>query len=111
MKRLFTLILMLLSVNIFAQVRMHGNVFDNKLQPIVGALIQLENTNIVTMSSFDGEFLITAPDKYRGANLIISYAGFLTDTVEFHSSPQFNVSLAMKESQKIGSVYVTTQRR
>ncbi len=49
---------------------------------LVFAAIQLENTNISTITNSDGEFRIKIPVKYQNSNLIISMLGYETKKVK-----------------------------
>lgn len=48
---------------------------DSK-KPLISAQIDLEGTNISTITNIEGEFLIKVPDVYRDNNVIITYLGY-----------------------------------
>lgn len=91
-------------------ISMPGVVMDHRGHTITGALVVLENTNIMTLTNTDGEYLLTADQKYRGSNVIVSYTGFLSDTLRFGPAPHY-AQLKVKEQMRIASQILNTQMR
>ena len=76
------LVLMLglfLSVGAFAQIEVKGHVKDAQDEPIIGATVRVANTQIATVTDFDGNFVLKAN---QGADITVSYIGYQTATVK-----------------------------
>ena len=82
--RMFVLLLgLFLSVGAFAQIDVKGHVKDAQGEPIIGATVRVANTQIATVTDFDGNFALKAN---QGADITISYVGYQTQTVKATSS-------------------------
>ena len=78
--RMFVLLLgLFLSVGAFAQIDVKGHVKDATGEPIIGATVRVANTQIATVTDFDGNFALKAN---QGADITISYIGYQTATVK-----------------------------
>ena len=87
--RLFVLLLgLFLSVGAFAQIDVKGHVKDAQGEPIIGATVRVANTQIATVTDFDGNFALKAN---QGADIAISYIGYQTATVK--AAPNLEVVL------------------
>jgi len=54
-----------------------GVVLDSKSKkPLISAQIDLEGTNISTITNIEGEFLIKVPDAYKDNNVVITHLGY-----------------------------------
>ena len=73
MKNAFLVVLMLSSSLIFAQNSISGSVSDANNNPIPGATIVVEGTNIGVVTDFDGNYQINAS---TGDQLTFSSLGF-----------------------------------
>ena len=59
--RMFVLLLgLFLSVGAFAQIDVKGHVKDATGEPIIGATVRVTNTQIATVTDFDGNFALKA---------------------------------------------------
>ena len=83
-----------LSVGAFAQIDVKGHVKDATGEPIIGATVRVDGTQTATISDFDGNFALTAN---QGANISVSYVGFVTATVK--AAP--NLVITLKEDQTV----------
>jgi iron complex outermembrane receptor protein len=83
-----------LSVGAFAQIAVKGHVKDATGEPIIGATVRVDGTQTATISDFDGNFALTAN---QGANISVSYVGFVTATVK--AAP--NLVITLKEDQTV----------
>ncbi len=88
--RILTLICgFFLSLGAFAQqITVQGHVKDDTGEPLPGASVKVVGTQNGTMTDFDGNFQIQAP---RGAQLVISFMGFASQTVA--AAPRLNITL------------------
>ena len=78
--RMLGLILALfLSVSAFAQIDVKGHVKDATGEPIIGATVRVDGTQVATVTDFDGNFVLKAN---QGANITVSYIGYQSQTVK-----------------------------
>ena len=88
----------------FAQNRqVSGTVKDSAGQPVIGAAVVVEGSNVGTTTDVNGAFRIEAA---ANANLIVSFIGYETQTVAVGSRTKVDVVLA-DDSQSIDEVVVT----
>ena len=93
--RMLSLLLgLFLSASAFAQIEVKGHVKDATGEPIIGATVRVDGTQTATISDFDGNFALTAN---QGANISVSYVGFVTATVK--AAP--NLVITLKEDQTV----------
>ena len=93
--RMLSLLLgLFLSASAFAQIAVKGHVKDATGEPIIGATVRVDGTQTATISDFDGNFALTAN---QGANISVSYVGFVTATVK--AAP--NLVITLKEDQTV----------
>ena len=87
--RMFVLLLgLFLSVGAFAQIDVKGHVKDAQGEPIIGATVRVANTQVATVTDFDGNFALKAN---QGADITISYIGYQTQTVK--AAPNLEITL------------------
>ena len=87
--RMFVLMLgLFLSVGAFAQINVKGHVKDAQGEPIIGATVRVANTQIATVTDFDGDFTLKAN---QGADITVSYIGYQTATVK--AAPELEITL------------------
>ena len=77
-----------LSVGAFAQIEVKGHVKDAQGEPIIGATVRVANTQVATVTDFDGNFALKAN---QGADITVSYIGYQTATVK--AAPSIEVTL------------------
>ena len=95
---------MMLPLFLFSQKTIKGTVTDQSLLPLPGATILIEDSDQGTVTDFDGNFeLIISAES---TNLIVSYTGYLTKTVEI--GDQLNFSIQLEESVEALSEVVVT---
>ena len=86
---MFVLMLgLFLSVGAFAQIDVKGHVKDAQGEPIIGATVRVANTQIATVTDFDGNFALKAN---QGADITISYIGYQSQTVK--AAPNLEITL------------------
>jgi outer membrane receptor for ferrienterochelin and colicins len=89
---------------------LRGIVVENangQVNPLAGATLTWAGTNGTTISNPHGEFMLKRPAEAQ--HLVISYAGFKTDTVTVGELNDIQVSLNKKEN--LSNVIVTARQR
>ena len=96
MKKLFTL-LAFCTVALFAMAdkQVNGVVVSENGEPLVGATIQVEGTNIGTITGYDGDFSISVPDDAK--TILVKYMGM----VDQHVAIKANLRIVMKENSEV----------
>ncbi|RLJ80533.1 SusC/RagA family TonB-linked outer membrane protein [Pedobacter alluvionis] len=113
---LFVLILSLGNSNnsiaqTIAQISISGKVKDNKGNPVPGASISVKGTTQVVASDANGNFKISAQ---KGQSLVISFIGYVTNTVLVANDTQLSIVLAEDKDKNLQDVIVVgygTQKR
>ncbi len=100
------LVALLATTQIQAQ-NIKGKILDSSGSPLIGASVLIENTSVGTITDIDGNFAIQASDF--PVNLIVSYTGFDTQTINVGSSTS-NLMVNMVEGLKLSEVVVTGSR-
>ncbi|MBO5549054.1 MAG: TonB-dependent receptor [Prevotella sp.] len=78
--RMLVLLLgLFLSVGAFAQIDVKGHVKDAQGEPVIGATVRVANTQTASVTDFDGNFTLKAP---QGADITVTYVGYQTATVK-----------------------------
>lgn len=88
-----------------------GVVVDNLKEPLIGVSILVEDTEIGTITDFDGNFTVTLPQGKT--NLRFSYIGYETQVISVAGTSQLYVEL-QEESLTLGDIVVIgygTQRK
>ena len=76
----FTLLALLIAITSFAQeITINGVVIDETDTPLIGATVQVKNTQKGVVTDFDGKFSIKANSN---ATLIISYIGYKNQEIK-----------------------------
>lgn len=94
-----------------AQISISGKVKDNKGNPIPGASISVKGTTQVVASDANGNFKISAQ---KGESLVISFVGYVTNTVLVANDTQLSIILAEDKDKNLQDVIVIgygTQKR
>ncbi|HEY5508112.1 MAG TPA: TonB-dependent receptor [Paludibacter sp.] len=87
----------------FAQVKVSGTITDNEKEPLIGVNVTIKGTQTGTISDFNGNYSIQAPDNK--SVVIFSYIGFKTVEKTIGTNKQMNVSLE-QDSRLIDEVVV-----
>lgn len=77
-----------ISLGVFAQIQVKGNVKDDTGEPVMGAVVRVIGQEGGTTTDFDGNFSIQAP---QGSEITISFMGFQTQTLP--ARPMMNVTM------------------
>ncbi|MDC8000821.1 TonB-dependent receptor [Aequorivita todarodis] len=103
-------IALLLPLCVFSQERITGHItenVDNKEVPLGGANVYWLNTQVGTVTDFDGNFEITYKPEYK--KLVISFVGYKTDTISVNSPKRITHSL--KSKSNLDEVNVTARQK
>ena len=85
---------LVLSIGAFAQITVNGHVKDATGEPIIGATVRVAGQDGGTVSDFDGNFQIKAP---QGATLNVTYVGYQPANVK--AAP--NVVITLQDDAKV----------
>ena len=80
-----------------------GIITDINGEPLIGASVVVEGTSNGTITDFDGNFSIMAPE---GSNLVFSYVGYRDYIASVKGDKAMNISLE-EDSQVLSDVVVT----
>ena len=83
-----------LSVGAFAQIDVKGHVKDAQGEPVIGATVRVANTQTASVTDFDGNFTLKAP---QGADITVTYVGYQTATVKAAAS----LVITLQEDQNV----------
>ena len=77
--------ILLLPASVYAQTQrtVTGTVVDEMGESIIGASVKVANAPVGVITDFDGKFTLKVPSKTK--QLIISYVGYITQTVDITS--------------------------
>ena len=100
------LTLLFMPILLFSQTYLDGIVFGEN-NPLVGANIQWINSNIGVTTDQNGEFTINK-DDISEKKLIISFIGFLSDTIEISNSIN-NIEIHLKKEDDLNTIYLTDE--
>ena len=90
-----------------SQTSINGTVLDKDNQPIVGASVYIENTQIGTITSKDGKFKIESITNAQ--YLIISYIGFKTEKIKLPiTSP---LIVVLKEDNELDEALIIKSKK
>lgn len=104
--------LMLAGLTSWAQRTVTGRVTDASGAPVPNTSVQVQNTNVGTVSKEDGSFSLNVPAN--GRTLIISAVGMATQELAIGTQSTFAVSLQAGDQRNLQEVVVVgygTQRR
>ena len=100
LRMLVVLFGLVLSIGAYAQITVKGHVKDSAGEPVIGATIRVAGQQGGTVSDFDGNFTLKAPE---GATLNITYIGYQPANVKASA----NVVVVLKDdSQMLENVVV-----
>ena len=74
-------------------VEIHGQVINQKGEPVENASILVAGTSIGTTTGSDGSFTLSIPSNIKNASLQISSVGFQTKTVRLGNQTEINIVL------------------
>ena len=108
MKNLFLLLLILPTV-LLAQSKLTGQILEDNTNnfPLPGANVYWLNTEVGTVTDFDGNFTIPYKSDYK--KLVVSFVGFKTDTLNV-SSAKF-IKHNLKPTSGLDEVVVSARKK
>ena len=86
----FLFLLCLFPMGALAQGTVKGTVIDEAGEPIIGATVQVQGTKTGAITDFNGNFSVEAGSN---ATLLISYVGYVTETVSVQGRNDIQVTL------------------
>lgn len=103
-KLLLSLVVVLgMTLSVAAQnIRISGSIADVAGEPILGATITVDGTNLGTTSDINGEFSFLAP---RAGDLVVTYIGYNTVTTPISGKTNFQIVIE-EDSQALEDVIV-----
>ena len=69
-----------------AKIKLKGVILSADNEPVVGANVRIEGTNIGVVADIDGEFSLSVPSE--GCKITISFIGFKSQTLTFNGKNQ-----------------------
>src|SRR5690606_29008809 len=113
MKNKFTFFLwatLLWSLQGHAQNNLQGTVYDaNTSEPLTGATVSIKNTQIGTVTDFDGNFTLGHGETYP-LEVQVSYLGFETQVFRLAGYQLLKIYLAPSRTA-LNEIIVTSRRR
>jgi len=107
MRILFTLMIFLgfFTSAMFAQRTVTGTVLDPAGEPLIGANVLVQGTDLGTITEIDGSFSLGVP---AGSSILIfSYTGFETQEVDVSTRNQIDITL--NEGELLDEIVVTME--
>ncbi|KAA6300269.1 MAG: TonB-dependent receptor SusC [Candidatus Ordinivivax streblomastigis] len=89
-KTILAVLMLMLSVSVFAQNKIIGNVIDSNGEPIIGAGVKVKGTGIGTITNVEGNFELNAETI---GTLVISYLGLETQEIPINGKASFNITM------------------
>ena len=97
---------LLFSIQIWAQDKeISGTVVDEDQIPLPGVNVRVKNSNIGTVTDFDGNFSLSIPDT-DGMVIVFSSIGFTTKEVTVGNRTSLNISMEV-DTESLNEVVVT----
>ena len=107
MKNLLTLLLLLTTSYLSAQITLQGRIVDEFNTPLPFVNVVLKNTTFGTTTDDDGKFYLKTP-KNRGL-LEISFVGFQKQTLKVNQKTKFLNVVLREESNQLDEVVIVTK--
>ena len=104
MKKIQLILLSLLFAGAIQAQKVRGMVADQKHQPLIGATILELGTQNGVVADADGKFELSL--SKREASLVISYTGYLSDTVAVDISRPMHIMLS-EDSKELDQIVIT----
>jgi hypothetical protein len=104
-KMLLAFVAVLATSFAFSQTTITGKVMDSDLgDPLPGASVMIEGTTTGVSTDFDGNFTIES--SQNSGNLIVSYIGFVSQTIAFNGSGNVGTINLQPDSEQLEEVVV-----
>lgn len=109
MRTLLFILLFLSALGAGAQETLSGKILDDMGLPLPGANVYWLNTSVGTVTADDGTFKI--PYKSDYTQLVISYMGFVTDTLTVSGSSFINHTMKLDAGTELADVIIEKRRK
>jgi iron complex outermembrane receptor protein len=96
------------SISLLAQKTISGNIVDDVFNPLIGAVVHIENTEIGTVTDLEGNFRLEVPKANANGNVLVSYVGYNDQAVAVQSFLSGS-TLTMQFSDDIIVCYFNTE--
>jgi outer membrane receptor for ferrienterochelin and colicins len=111
-KLIYVFFLILFPLSIFSQVKVEGIIYeensDTKKTPLLGANVYWLNTEVGTVTDFDGKFSIPYKESY--SQLVVSYIGFKSDTIQV-KNPNKQIKISLISKGNLDEVTVVSRKK
>ena len=104
MKKIFTLVVLLMVCSLSAQTKVSGIVLDNTNQPIPYANIVFKGSQVGVVSNEDGRFYIESPNNYTA--IIVSFVGFPDKEVKLPKLVNYDFKVILTEGNALKEVKI-----
>lgn len=104
MKKIFTLVVLLMVCSLSAQTKVSGIVLDNTNQPIPYANIVFKGSQVGVVSNEDGRFYIESPNNYTA--IIVSFVGFPDKEVKLPKLVNYEFKVILTEGNALKEVKI-----
>ena len=104
MKKIFTLVVLLMVCSLSAQTKVSGIVLDNTNQPIPYANIVFKGSQVGVVSNEDGRFYIESPNNYTA--IIVSFVGFPDKEVKLPKLVNYDFKVVLTEGNALKEVKI-----
>jgi len=111
-KLIYLFFLLLFPLNMLSQEKVEGVIYDegseNTKTPLLGANVYWLQTEVGTVTDFDGKFSIPYKEEYQ--QLIISYIGFKSDTIAVNN-PKKKIKISLTPKSNLDEVKVVSRKK
>jgi len=76
-----------------SDISVKGKVTDEQGETLVGVIIKIKNTSLVTTTDANGNFSVTIPSSITDPILVISYIGYTTQEIPVNGRSSINIQL------------------
>jgi iron complex outermembrane receptor protein len=94
----------------YGQTAIQGTISDPRGEPLVGATVVIQSTNIYAITDEEGNFILTFPGELP-VRLQVNFLGFKEHVLEISSFPQSPLSIRLEEDLELAEVLITARRR
>ncbi|TQD37682.1 TonB-dependent receptor [Haloflavibacter putidus] len=112
MKYLFFTLFLSVSFLSFSQEKIEGTIYEknesSKSFPLLGANVYWLNTEVGTVTNFDGNFSLPYKDNYK--KIVISYVGFKSDTIAI-KNPSKPITHALTPTSSLDEIKVISRKQ
>jgi hypothetical protein len=100
---LLSLVLML-SIQISAQTKVSGTVYDQNKQPVAFANVLFKNSSEGVISDFDGNFVLESESNH--STLVVSFVGFETTELKLKTKTSIGLEIILQTGFELDEVLI-----